>query len=165
MENNLMNEQNIFKFIYSGLNLEFELFTKSFILEKMKDLEKNKIILPTKCIVIPKSRRPFAELQNYYKNELKCKRYYFAYIKFFECNGTEYGLVGGKTNYIYPDINFDYDMDTIGRNFLKANKYDWCREVVIVNYNDENITDKKVEDKKARFLECFLQRQFNLFDS
>lgn len=165
MKNNLMNERKSFEFTYYGLTLEFELFTKSFILKKLKELESAKIIPPAKCISIPKVKCPFAELKKYYKDEQKDKRYFFAYIKFFEYKEEKYGLVGGKTNYIYPDINFDKSSATIARTFLKMNEYDWCREVVIVNYNAENIKEKTQADKQAKFLERFLQRQFNLLDS
>lgn len=165
MESNLKNERKFFKFTYYGLTLEFELFTKSFILKKLQELENAKIIPPVKCISIPKEKCPFEKLEKYYKDEQENKRYYFAYIKFFEYEGSKYGLVGGKTNYRYPDINFDKSSDTIARTFLKTNGYDWCREVVIVNYNEENIKDQTKADKQARFLERFLQRNFNLFDS
>lgn len=165
MESYSNYDRHFFNITYYGLKFEFELFTKAFILNKLEEFEKRKIIPTAKCISIPKGKLPFAELKKYYQDEQEGKRYYFAYIKFFEYEGEEYGLVGGKTNYRYPDINFDTSSDTIARNFLMTNMYEWSREIVIVNYKEENIKEKKKADKQAKFLEKFLQRQFNLLDS
>ena len=161
---NSKKERKHFNFTYHGLTLEFELFSKSFILKKLKELEDKKMIPPIKCIRIPKSC-PFKKLKQYYENEQINKRYFFAYIKFFEYEGEEYGLVGGKTNYGSPDINFDKNSDTIARIFLREEKCDWSREVIIVHHIEENITDRIKADKQAKFLELFLQRTFHLFDS
>ena len=165
MKNSLDKKQNNFKIAYHGMELEIELFTKSFIFDKLKKLEEDGVISSVKTIQIPNEKRPFTELKNYYNSEQKEKRYFFAYIKFFEFNGEEYGLVGGKTNYIYRDISFDKDSDSIARNFLKNKQYEWSREIVIVNCKEEIFDNKKEADKQVRFLERFLQRQFNLFDS
>lgn len=52
----------------------------------------------------------------------KCEKYhFFSYIKFFDYNGKQYGLVGGKTNYPLPDILFGYlskNDNRISRTFL-----------------------------------------------
>lgn len=163
MENNQIDERKKFKVTYHGLTLEFEFFTKSFILKKLQELESEKIISSVRCINIPNEKGPFKKLKKYYEDEQKNRRYYFAYIKFFEYEDNQYGLVGGKTNYNYPDIDFTKDSDTIARTFLNENKYDWCRDIVLVNYNKENY--KNQENKQVVFLERFLQRKFNLFDS
>ena len=52
-------------------------------------------------------RRSFYDVNN------KERYHFFAYIKFFVYEGQKYGLVGGKTNYPYPDISFDYKIPTI----------------------------------------------------
>lgn len=165
MKRILNNERNTFTIEYHSMKLDFEFFTKSFILEELKKFENDKIISSVKPIKIPNKKCPFTELINYYNSEQKDKRYFFAYIKFFEFNGKEYGLVGGKTNYIYRDINFDKDSDTIARTFLRNKKYEWSREIVIVNCKEENFKNKWEADKQVRFLERFLQRKFNLLDS
>lgn len=162
---NSKKERKTFKLTYHGLTLEFELFTKTFIRKKLKKLENKKYISPIKCISIPEEKCPFKYLNKYYEDEQINKRYYFSYIKLFKYEGKEYGLVGGKTNYRYPDINFDKNSDTITRTFLRKENYEWSREVIIVNYNEENILDQTKADKQAKFLELFLQRTFNLFDS
>lgn len=170
MCNNLEKISKLFKVKYCGIELEFELFTKDFILNELNKLENNNIISSINYISIPQVRNHFKSLREYHEcenekdSELKNK-YHFAYIKFFECEGKEYGLVGGKTNYGNPDINFDKSEDTIARGFLRCNGYDWCRDVLIVNCNDENILDKSKEEKQSKFIEKFLQRRFNLFDS
>ena len=80
-----------------------------------------------------------------------------------------YGLVGGKSNYTYPDLNFDVLNDKLkvdnryARNFLKEKGFNWDETIIIVNHKPSK---SEVEDKQAAlFLECYLQRRFNLFDS
>lgn len=165
MKSNLENESKIFKIERCGIKLEFELFTKQFITKKLEELESANLISSIKCIAIPNERCPFAKLENYYNVEQRNKRYYYAYIKFFIYKGKKYGLVGGKSNYVYPDINFDIRDNTIARTFLRSNHYDWCREIIIVNVNEENLKKGKREEDQVLFLEIFLQRKFNLFDS
>ena len=150
----------IFKIKYNEIEFEFELFTKEYILNELK----NNILLKCSSIDIPDKRGRFSKLKEYKEKEIEGNKYYFAYIKFFAFDGNEYGIVGGKTNFFYPDIDFSKDLDTIARLFLNSNNYNWSREVVII-INNCNITDKKKEDKQIKYLEKYIQRKFNLLDS
>lgn len=163
MKSTLNDKGKTFKIEYHNMQLNFQLFTKKFIMKELKQLENERIISSAKLIEIPVVH-PFTELKSYYEREQKDKRYFFAYIKFFNFNDTEYGLVCGKTNYVYPDIDFSKTSDTVARNFLKNNAYEWSRDIIIIDCLKENL-NKKESDKQVRFLECFLQRQFNLLNS
>ncbi len=165
VKKDLENERNIFEIEYYDMKLKFEWYTKNFILAKLDELKEDGIISSVKTIVIPNQRGAFKNLKNYYNEEQEGKRYFFAYIKLFKWDNKEYGIVGGKTNYRNPDINFDKETQSIARTFLRNNKCEWSREIIVVNYIDENFGDKKKADRQVRFLECFLQRQFNLLDS
>ena len=165
MEPTETNEKNgkIFKIPYKGMELEFKLFTIEYILSELNKSINNfesiyEITIPEKNIK--------KHLRDIYMNGKKEKYHYFAYIKFFQYEGKEYGLVGGKTNYPRPDISFDYlgmQDNRISRAFLKDKDLKWSRKIVIINHATslERIDD----DKQARFIECFVQRKFNLFDS
>lgn len=156
-----------FEVKYNDLKLEFEFYTKEFIRKKLKELEGTKYISSVRCVNIPENRHCFSELKKEYIDEQgKEKYHFFAYIKFFEYGGKEYGLVGGKTNYPYPDITFDYlgkKDNRIARTFLCENNLKWNREIVVLNHAP--FSERKVDEKQAIFLECFLQREFNLFNS
>lgn len=94
------------------------------------------------------------------------KYHFFSYIKFFEYEGKKYGLVGGKTNYLSPDISFDYlgeNDNRISRTFLHDRNLEWCKEIIILNHAP--YLEKDIDEKHAKFIECYLQRKFNLFDS
>ena len=146
--------------------MEFEFYNKEFILNKLKELEGTRSF-SVRCINIPEISPRFSELKKeYIDEEGKEKYHFFAYIKFFEYHGDEYGLVGGKTNYSNPDITFDYlgkDDNRIARIFLNQKNLEWSREIVVVNHCQ--VSTRKVDEKQALFLECFLQREFNLFSS
>lgn len=161
----------IFKVTYKGLTLEFELYTKEYILAELKKYFKpvDKFEVPVDEFKVPDNMGVYRfgkRLQKSFKNK-ECKNYhFFTYIKFFEYEGKEYGIVGGKTNYPLPDISFDElgeNDNRISRTFLKVNNLKWSTNVIIINhaahlkYEDDNY--------QSEFIECFVQRKFNLFDS
>ena len=95
---------------------------------------------------------------------------FFAYIKFFTYDGKDYGLVSGKTNYNNPDLSFDYlssnegkEDNRFARIFLEQENVKWCNTIVIVNHKAS--PQEENDNKEALFIECFLQRKFNLFNS
>lgn len=156
-----------FDITYNSMTLEFEFYTKEFIQKKLEELKEDKKISSFRCVNIPDKRDRFSEIKKEYIDEQGNEKYhFFSYIKFFEYNEKEYGLVGGKTNYPSPDITFDYFRkkdNRIARNFLNDNKLKWSRKVIIVNHDP--FLDRKKDERQALFLECFLQREFNLFNS
>lgn len=164
---NFNKQSKKFKIKYNGLTLEFEFYTKNFILKKLRELEDLKFISSVRCVEILENRNPFSELKKEYLDEQgKEKYHFFAYVKFFEYKGEEYGIVGGKTNYPNPDITFDYweEKDNrIARTFLYESKLKWNREIVVLNHAP--VPAKETDEKQAIFLECFLQRKFNLLNS
>ena len=102
------------------------------------------------------------------KNCRTGKNEYFAYIKFFSINGKSYGLVAGKTNYSNPDLLFDDWKDKkdhrYARIFLRDTRgAKWSETIIIVNHKP---SASEEDDKQAAlFIECYLQRKFNLFNS
>lgn len=154
-----------FEITFNDLTLNFELFNIDYIFDELKNLKNvdsiHRIIIPEK--------KTFSSLKKFcIDNETKCN--YFTYIKFFKCENEIYGLVGGKTNYQQPDIKFDYlnnlenkKDNRISRHFLKATQYNWSDEIIIVNH--KSVNDNNKDNQQALFLECYLQRQFNLFNS
>ena len=169
MEDKIQRDSRFFEVIYSDLNLEFELFEIDYIVDKLQLLKKRKIISSFERIEVPQNKIE-RSLKSFYIDEKlqKEKYHYFAYIKFFEYNNKFYGLVGGKTNYPVPDVSLDYLQDNnkdnrIARAFLKHIDAKWHNEIIIVNHKP--LLDKEKDERQALFIECFLQRQFNLFNS
>ncbi len=162
-QNNKEKHTKLFNVSYNGMTLQFELFSIDYVYSMLKNYDDfcesiHRIKIPDKNI-----RKHLSSI--YIEDERK-KYHYFAYIKFFEYKGIQYGLVGGKTNYLRPDISFDYlgeNDNRIARTFLNDMNLEWSKEIIIINH--ASFIDKKEDDKQAKFLECFLQRKFNLFDS
>ena len=92
---------------------------------------------------------------------------YSTYIKFFieiETNKT-YGLIGGKTNYNSPDISLHDEEENerrFGRLFMKSNKdkYKMSNMILVVHHKT-----KDEDSMQAVFIERYVQRKYNLFDS
>lgn len=158
---------NEFSIFYHGLKAEMELYTKDYIVELLTKMEKDKIVSSFHFFDVPK-KNIAKELRHIYKDEEgKDKYYYFAYIKFFECKNSMYGLVGGKTNYSFPDISFDYlgsSDDRMARVFLNENNLNWSRTILIINH-EPTYEERRKDEKQALFLEMYLQRYFHLFNS
>ena len=156
----------IFKVTYKGLTIEFELYTKEYILAELK---KSNCFKSVYEFEVPNDMGVYRFgkfLQEKCEN-IECKNYhFFTYIKFFKYEGEEYGIVGGKTNYPLPDISYDKlgeNDNRISRTFLHENCLEWSTNVIIINH----ATQLKYEDDnhQSEFIECFVQRKFNLFDS
>lgn len=152
---------NNFKVNYHGLELEFELYELKHIESTLKALEETGIVFNARTIELPEYN-PFKSLREYYEED--GTRYFYSYIKFFEFNKKLYGIVGGKTNYINPDISFKLDGNSIAKNFLRDNNLEYSRKVIIVDHYGSSLA-KNIDDYQAKFLEKYLQRLFNLFDS
>lgn len=165
MKNNDLFSTNEFSVKYRGSKLPFVFFSLEFILS---ELEKHKELFGS-FLKIENATK--ASIKKYYKENkenLGENTRFFAYIKFFTYNGKDYGLVGGKTNYSNPDLIFDYlnsnkEDNRFARIFLKQENLEWSNTIVIVNHKDS--TSKENDNKEALFIECFLQRRFNLFNS
>ena len=90
---------------------------------------------------------------------------FFTYIKFFIDieTGKKYGLIGGKTNYNSPDISLHDVKENerrIGRLFMKSDEYKMSDMILVVHHK------KAGEDSlQATFIERYVQRKYNLFDS
>lgn len=172
MEKFLNDESKFFEVAYYGLRLEIELFSIQYIWDKLKTLEQNQIIFSAERLQIPKLKSFGSFKEIYTDADGKEKYHFFAYIKFFVYEGQKYGLVGGKTNYPHPDIRFDYKKGKeaaqkdkrIARTFLKNQNFKWSDEIIIVNH-EPFLDCREKDEQQALFLENFLQRQFNLFDS
>lgn len=165
MKSNDQFSKNEFSVKCYNLQLPFEFFTLEYILS---ELEKRKELFGS-FVKIENSTK--AKIKKYYKENKKSlgeNTRFFAYIKFFTYNGTDYGLIGGKTNYSNPDLNFDYlnlnkKDNRFARIFLNQDNLEWSNTIVIVNH--KTTKRKENDNKEALFVECFLQRTFNLFDS
>lgn len=171
-----------------GLKLKFELYEYDEIENELISWIDQDFIESYHSVIFPEIK--YARYK-YLFNDIsieegteKKKYQYFSYIKFFrftDDNGVEkkYGLVAGKTSYSSIDVSFDYLEDEkdkknkkdkidkkdkrIARNFLEQKELKWDHEIIVVNHKPHLELD--VDERQALFLECFLQRKFNLFDS
>lgn len=90
---------------------------------------------------------------------------FFTYIKFFidiETNKT-YDLIGGKTNYNSPDISLHDEKENerrFGRLFMKSDKYKMSDMILVVHHKTAD-----EDSMQAFFVERYVQRKYNLFDS
>ena len=156
----IMNENingETFTVSHGGVSLPFELYPMEYIKNELENDTHLGDIITIKQATKKEIR-----------NCRKGKNEYFAYIKFFSINDKSYGLVAGKTNYSNPDLLFD------GWNGKKDHRYariflndtpgaEWCETIIIVNHKP---SASEEEDKQAAlFIECYLQRKFNLFNS
>ena len=161
----MKNENNcseIFEIKKSGLKLDFEFFTLNYIktvLEKIGYLSVRQVKVDPPSN--PRNPKRFVELRNR-ENTNK----YFTYIKFFEKDGEKYGIVGGKTNYIRPDIDYNCSKENetrLSRCFLVENKLEYSNTILVI---DHNKCSNDNEDKaQSLFIETYIQRLFNLLDS
>ena len=148
--------------INDKLKLPFELFSIDIIvsrLEKLKGADNNPI---SNFYRLDEATRSKIRKHTYQENAR-----FFAYIKFCNVNGDKYGLVGGKTNYTSPDLDFSKNYEnsstSFARKYLSNNNLDWDKTVIIIEHIPTH--DKESDDEMALFIECFLQREFNLFES
>lgn len=165
----MKKNKKIFNVTYNFLTLPFELFDIDYIFDDLSKLVDEKVISSVYRFVDPQKKidSSFKKLYLTENDSPKEKFHFFAYIKFFKCETGIYGLVGGKTNYPNPDVLFDYLDDKndnrIARTFLEDNKYEWHNEILIINH--EPFLDRALDNRQALYLESFLQRKYNLFNS
>ena len=159
-----MKTKKIFNVSCNGIQLPFELYSIDYILD---ELDKNKELFGSVKKIENATK---AKIKQFYgeRNVTQDEHVrYFAYIKFFNYKGECYGIVGGKTNYIYPDLNFDMKKDEkdnrYARNFLHIKGINWDETIIIVNHRPSN--SEEADKQEALFIECYLQRLFNLFAS
>lgn len=152
-------ESKVFDVKAAGLTLPFEFYTFDSIkddLEKFfgKQVEQYDMSIYKKWSQIRQGR------QDQY-NETK----FFTYIKFFidiETNKT-YGLIGGKTNYNSPDISLHDEKENerrFGRLFMKSDKYKMSDMILVIHHKTS-----EEDPMQAFFIERYVQRKYNLFDS
>lgn len=147
--------------INDKLKLPFELFNIDLIKSRLEELKKDGNIIDNFYILDEATKKKIRGKK--YKNNAR----FFSFIKFLNVNGVKYGLVGGKTNYTYPDLDFSKDYGnsktSFARKFLRKNDLNWDDTIIIVEHIPAN--NEKDDEEMALFIECFLQREFNLFDS
>ena len=128
--------------INDKLKLPFELFSIDVIKSRLEELKKED-----------------NPISNFYELDKETKK------KIRE-NGYKYGLVGGKTNYTSPDLDFSKDygnsLTSFARKFLSDKDLNWDDTIIIIEHIPTN--NKESDNEMALFIECFLQREFNLFD-
>ena len=99
------------------------------------------------------------------KKEELTKYKYFCTFK-LNVKGDKYEFVGGKTNYTSPDLDFSKDygnsLTSFARKFLSDKDLNWDDTIIIIEHIPTN--NKESDNEMALFIECFLQREFNLFD-
>lgn len=115
----------------------------------MKALKQDQIIFSAERLQIPNLKTFHSLTKDYIGVDGNEKYHFFAYIKFFIFDGQKFGLVGGKTNYPYPDISFDYKKG-VARTFLNDNKLRWSDEIIIVNH-EPSLDDRIKDNQQAIF--------------
>lgn len=159
-----MKQTKEFNISFYGVDLPIELYSMDYILESLK---KNKQLFGMISKMENATKKKIKEFYKEHQKDLGVNTRHFSYIKFFEYDGECYGIVGGKTNYINPDLSFDGKKDKkdkrYARNFLDNEGMGWDETIIIVNHKP---SDSEEADKQAAlFVECYIQRIFNLFAS
>lgn len=159
-----MKQTEKFNISIHGVELPFELYSIDYILEV---LDNNNDLFGVVQRIENASKSKIKHFYKENKNELKENTRHFAYIKFFKYKGKCYGIVGGKTNYTNPDLSFDEIKgntdNRYSRNFLQNKGLKWDETIIIVNHKP--LDSEEADKKGALFVECYLQRMFNLFES
>lgn len=149
-------ESKLFDVKAAGLTLSFEFYTFDSIQDDLKKIFGDQVKQYDMSIYKKWSQ---IRQDKYDKTE------FFTYIKFFidiETN-KKYGLIGGKTNYNNPDISLYDEKENerrFGRLFMKSDKYKMSDMILVVHHETAD------EDSlQAFFIERYVQRKYNLFDS
>ena len=150
-------ESKIFDVEAAGLTLQFEFYTFDSIQDDLKKIFEGQVKQYDMSIY-----KKWSQIRQDKNDETK----FFTYIKFFiekKTNKT-YCLIGGKTNYNNPDISLNDEKENerrFGRLFMKSNKeYEMSNMILVVHHK------KADEDSmQAFFIERYVQRKYNLFDS
>ena len=151
-------ESKVFDVEAAGLTLQFEFYTFNSIQDDLKKIFGDQVQQYDMSIY-----KKWSQIRQDKDGETK----FFTYIKFFIEKNTNktYGLIGGKTNYNSPDISLDDKKENecrFGRLFMKSNKeeYEMSNMILVVHHK------KADEDSmQAFFIERYVQRKYNLFDS
>lgn len=152
--------------INDKLKLPFELFSIDVIKSRLEELKEadNPI---SDFYELDKATKKKIKEKGRQRGQKKKNARFFAYIKFLNVNGNKYGLVGGKTNYTSPDLKFNKEygdsLTCFARKFLSYTDLNWDDTIIIIEHIPTN--NEKSDDEMALFIECFLQREFNLFNS
>ena len=153
-----------------GIKLQFLFFSKEYIEDTLKSQN-------IEYEIIKLDSKPRGALKIIAEN-LKCDKtnHFFSYIRFFEYDKVEYGLVGGKTSYYNPDVFPGKEKENENRYARlilrkiypkKEPEKRWSNNILIIK-GIRSRNNKKIpinDNNGALFMECYLQRRFNLFDS
>ncbi|MBQ8799563.1 MAG: hypothetical protein ACI4C4_04920 [Lachnospiraceae bacterium] len=149
-------ESKVFDVEAAGLTLPYKFYTFDSIQDDLKKIFGDQVKQYDMSIY-----KKWSQIRQDKNDETK----YFTYIKFFidiETNKT-YGLIGGKTNYNCPDISL-YDEEEnerrFGRLFMKNDKYKMSNVILVVHHKTAD-----EDSMQAIFIERYVQRKYNLFDS
>ena len=149
-------ESKVFDVEVAGLTLSFEFYTFDSIRDDLQKIFGDQVKQYNMSIY-----KKWSQIRQDNKDKTK----FFTYIKFFidrETNKT-YGIIGGKTNYNSPDISL-YDENEnerrLGRIFMKSDKYEMSGKILVVHHKIAG--DDLMQ---AFFIERYVQRKYNLFDS
>ena len=151
-----MMESKVFDVEAAGLTLPYKFYTFDSIQDDLKKIFGDQVKQYDMSIY-----KKWSQIRQDKNDETK----YFTYIKFFidiETNKT-YGLIGGKTNYNSPDISLHDEKENdrrFGRLFMKSDKYEMSNIILVVHHK---IADE--DSMQAFFIERYVQRKYNLFDS
>lgn len=151
-----MMESKVFDVKATGLTLPFEFYTFDSIQDDLKKIFGDQV-KPYDMSIYKK----WSQIRQDKDDETK----FFTYIKFFidiDANKT-YGLIGGKTNYNSPDISLHDEKENerrFGRLFMKSGNYKMSDMILVVHHKK---TDEDL--MQAFFIERYVQRKYNLFDS
>ena len=145
-------ESKIFDVEAAGLTLQFEFYTFDSIQDDLKKIFEGQVKQYDMSIY-----KKWSQIRQDKNDETK----FFIEI---ETNKT-YGLIGGKTNYNSPDISLHDEEENerrFGRLFMKSNKdkYKMSNMILVVHHKT-----KDEDSMQAVFIERYVQRKYNLFDS
>ena len=149
-------ESKVFDVKVAGLTLQFEFYTFDSILDDLKKIFGDQVQQYDMSIY-----KKWSQIRQDKDGETK----FFTYIKFFiekKTNKT-YGLIGGKTNYNRPDISLNDEKENerrFGRIFMKSDKYEMSNMILVVHHKTAD-----EDSMQAFFIERYVQRKYNLFDS
>lgn len=146
---------------FANINLKIGFYQYADILDDLKKTFGEKLLVKEYDMT---KYRKWSQIRQDKKNDV----HFFTYIKsFVGIDGERYGIVGGKTNYDYPDILFDKQLENdtrICRQFLASHKeYQWSNYVIVIHH--DKTTNRNEDNMQAIFLEKYVQRKYNLFDS
>lgn len=151
-------ESKVFDVQAAGLTLQFEFYTFESIKDDLEKIFKDQVKVYDMSIY-----KKWSQI----RQDNKCDVDFFTYIKFFveeeEKEKKTYGLIGGKTNYNKPDVSL-HDIkeneSRFGRLFIKGHNYKMSNKILVIHHKET-----KEDSMQAFFIERYVQRRYNLFDS